>query len=56
MQTKQYILVDDEVGCEAEHVAIALLVRPPAQTERHDEKPGALQQCHLVIQVQVPET
>lgn len=52
----QCLLIDDEVWCEAEHVAVALLVRPPAQAERHEEEPGALQQGHLIIQVQVPET
>lgn len=51
-----YILVYDEVWCKAKHVAVTLLVRPPAQTKRHEEKPGALQQSHLIIQVQVPET
>lgn len=51
-----YVLVYDEVWREAQHVAVALLVRPPAKTERHEEEPGALQQSHLVVQVQVPET
>lgn len=50
------LLVDDEVWCKAKHVAVALLVRSPAQTERHEEEPGALQQSHLVVQMQVPET
>lgn len=52
----QHILVDDEVWCEAEHVAVALLVRSPSQAEGHEEEPGALQQSHLVVQVQVPKT
>lgn len=51
----RYILVDDEVWGEAEHAAVALLVRPPAETEGHEEEPGALQQRHLVVQVQVTE-
>lgn len=51
-----YILVDDKVRRKAEHVAVALLVRSPAQAERHEEEPGALQQSHLVVQVQVPKT
>lgn len=46
-----YVLIDDQVWCEAQHVAIALLVRPPAQAEGHEEEPGALQQGHLVIQM-----
>lgn len=50
------ILIDYEVWCEAEHVAVALLIRPPAQTEGHEEEPGTLQQGHLIVQVQVPET
>lgn len=51
-----YVLVYDQVWCKAKHVAVALLVRPPAQTKRHEEKPGVLQESHLIIQVQVPET
>ena len=50
-----YVLVDDEVGREAEHVSAALLVGPPSQAEGHEEEPRALQQSHLVVQVQVPE-
>lgn len=50
-----YALVDDEVGGEAEHAAVTLLVRPPPETEGHEEEPRALQQRHLVIQVQVTE-
>lgn len=53
---KRYVLVDDHVRRKAEHVAVALLVGPPAQAEAHEEEPGALQQGHLVVQVQVPET
>ena len=56
LNSEQCILVDDEVWGKAEHVAVALLVRSPAQTKGHEEKPGALQQGHLVIEVQVPET
>lgn len=52
----RYVLVDDHVWREAQHVAVALLVRPPAQAETHEEEPRALQQGHLVVQVQVPET
>ncbi len=51
-----YVLVNDKIWCKAEHVAVALLVGPPAQTKRHEEEPGALQQSHLVVQVQVPKT
>lgn len=50
------VLVYNQVWCKAKHVAVTLLVRPPAQTERHEEEPGVLQQSHLIIQVQVPET
>lgn len=56
MKMDWYILVYDKVWCEAKHVAVTLLVRPPAQTKRHEEKPGVLQQSHLIVQVQVPET
>lgn len=42
-------LVDDEVRGEAQHGAVALLVRPPAQAEGHEEEPGALEQRHLVV-------
>lgn len=48
-------LVDDEVGGETQHGAVALLVRPPAQAEGHEEQPGALEQRHLVVQVEAPE-
>lgn len=51
-----YVLVYDQVGCKAKHVHVTLLVGPPAQTERHEEEPGVLQQSHLIIQVQVPES
>lgn len=50
------LLIYDQVWCKAKHLAVTLLARPPAQTERHEEKPGALQQSHLIIQVQIPET
>ena len=50
------VLVDDQVGGEAEHSSVTLLVGAPAQTEGHEEQPGALQQGHLVVQVKVPET
>lgn len=56
MKMDWYILVYDKVWCEAKHAAVTLLVRPPAQTKRHEEKPGVLQQSHLIVQVQVPET
>lgn len=48
-------LVDNEVGGEAQHGAVALLVRSPAQAEGHEEEPGALEQRHLVVQVEAPE-
>lgn len=48
-------LVDDEVGGEAQHGAVALFVRPPAQAEGHEEEPGALKQRHLVVQMEAPE-
>lgn len=51
-----YVLIYDQVWCKAKHVPVTLLVRPPAQTERHEEEPGVLQQSHLIIQVQVPES
>lgn len=50
-----YVLVDDEIGGKAEHATITLLIGPPTKTEGHEKEPGALQQCHLVIQVQVTE-
>ena len=50
-----YVLVDDEVGREAEHVAVALLIGSPTEAERHEEEPRALQQRHLVVQVEVTE-
>ena len=51
----ELLLVDDEVGCKAEHVAVALLIGSPAEAEGHDEEPRALQQRHLVVQVEVTE-
>lgn len=51
----RYPLVDDEVGGKAQHGAVALLVRTPAQAEGHEEEPRALEQCHLVVQVKAPE-
>lgn len=51
-----YVLIYDQVWGKAKHVPVTLLVRPPAQTERHEEEPGVLQQSHLIIQVQVPES
>jgi len=48
-------LIDDEIWSETQHASITLLVGSPAQAEGHEEEPGALQQCHLVIQVQVSE-
>lgn len=48
-------LIDDEVWSETQHASITLLVGSPAQAEGHEEEPGALQQRHLVIQVQVSE-
>lgn len=38
-QPLNYVLIHDEVRSKAQHVAVALLVRPPAQTESHEEKP-----------------
>lgn len=51
-----YSLVNDQVWSKAQQVAIGLLVGPPAQSKSHQEHPGVLQQGHLVIQVQIPET
>lgn len=51
----RHVLIYDQVWRKAKHVPVTLLVRPPAQTERHEEEPGVLQQSHLIIQVQVPE-
>lgn len=48
-----YSRVDDEIGGEAEHAAVTLLIGSPTKTEGHEEEPGALQQRHLVINVQV---
>ena len=35
----ELLLVDDEVGREAEHFAVALLVGPPPEAEGHEEEP-----------------
>lgn len=53
---ERYVLVDHQVWGEAQHVAVTLLVRSPAQTKRHEEEPGGLEQSHLIVQVKVPET
>lgn len=54
-QMYEIVLIDDEIWSETQHSSITLLVRSPAQTEGHEEEPRALQQRHLIIQVQISE-
>lgn len=50
-----YALIYDEIWGKAEQSAVTLFIGPPTEAEGHQEEPGALQQCHLVIKVQVTE-
>ena len=51
----EYLLIENQVRGEVEHPGVDIGEGSPAHGKHHEPHPGVLNDCHLVIHVQVAE-
>lgn len=51
----EHLLIENQVRGEVEHPGVDIGEGPPAHGKHHKPHPGVLNDCHLVVHVQVAE-
>ena len=55
-KSELYILVEHKIRGEVKHPAVDVLIGPPSQGKHHHPHPWMLNDGHLVVHMEIPET